>query len=1022
MTDSASPIGTIIALKGQVWAESESGLRPLENGSPVYQGEKIVTGPESNAEIRFLDDTCLSQGADSALSLDHYAYNPADESAANLGFGLLQGAFRHVSGKIAATNPENVQLESPLAVIGIRGTTTVHSVDPESGAETHGVEHISEGHRVIIQDSFGEIRIVNDPLTVIDLSVDAPMGFIRPMTPEELEFFQSFAPGVLELMGESMTPEGLTDLLGGAPGESLAESGSDGEGQAGSDASGAGQEPAGEGAEGGAEASNETDMTEASAQTMAPEGTASGPVAGISTFEVVSYPDQTFGTADSSLFGSPLQLSGSSSGSGGSSGSDLLPPPSTASGGDSTPVGAASTYPQQESLLPPPQEPTGSGITYSDPTHWEYMSSGGFPNFSWLPAGYIAVLGTDGSDNLEASIDPGGTGPFALFGFGGDDYLTASANHMFYGGAGNDIIVGSAGSDTMYGGTGDDTLIGGAGADFMNGGLGADRFRISAPAELIGDTIDGVLEQGTYDRLALVAQSTNQTFNLTVAASIQHIDRIDIVSDVAGTQLVLGSTIAATADANGDGTPGDIRVQFRNGNDLLSAAMNNGIRIDGSALTSSQSLWIEGEGYQDGSDWYAGFAGNDTIIGGAGSDTRLYGGAGNDSISGNGGNDYFSGGLGDDTLIGGTGEDRFIYYNPDELDGDSVVGGDTVGESDRLVIWPGGDNMHFDLHMASLTDIDRIDVYSDRVGTRIDLSQIMAQTSDFNGDGILGDVRVAFRDAYDDSVSKVHGMFIDASNLASNQSLFFDGDGYEQSGSMYAECRGDDTVFGGAGNDTIYGGAGNDAIRLSADGSGNTFIDGGDGNDEIRFVLHGGNNTIHGGAGDDFINGRGPMPNVATGNNSINGGDGNDTIHSGLGNDTLIGGAGDDFIEGYTGRDTMTGGDGADVFFFSEGSGNTSDVIDIITDFTSGIDKIQTGVVGTDSNYLEFDFGGSGGLSDAVNAANAAFGAVPDLKYYYAQNVSGDSYLVIDWDGNHTADQAVMLDDTTSFTHSDIIA
>jgi hypothetical protein len=233
MTDSASPIGTIIALKGQVWAESESGLRPLETGSPVYQGEKIVTGPDSNAEIRFLDDTCLSQGANSALSLDHYVYNPADESAANLGFGLLQGAFRHVSGKIATTNPENVQLESPLAVIGIRGTTTVHSINPETGDETHGVEHISEGHRVIIQDSFGEIRIIDDPLTVIDLSVDAPMGFIRPMTPQELEFFQSFAPGVLELFGFFVTPEELFALLGGAPGEVL--SGSDGEGAGESD-------------------------------------------------------------------------------------------------------------------------------------------------------------------------------------------------------------------------------------------------------------------------------------------------------------------------------------------------------------------------------------------------------------------------------------------------------------------------------------------------------------------------------------------------------------------------------------------------------------------------------------------------------------------------------------------------------------------------------------------------------------------------------------------------------------------
>ena len=807
MTDSASPIGNIIALKGQVWAESESGLRPLETGSPVYQGEKIVTGPDSNAEIRFLDDTCLSQGAESTLSLDQYVYNPADEAASNLGFGLLQGAFRHVSGKIAATNPENVQLESPLAVIGIRGTTTVHSINPQTGVETHGVEHISDGHRVIIQDSFGEIRIISDPLTVIDLSAGTPMGFIRPMTPQELEFFQSFAPGALELFGVFMTPEGLSALLGGAPGVGLTGTGDEGAGESGGDATGGS-----EGSDGGTEAASGVDAIEASQQTGDPEGSVSGPTAAMSTVGIAPYTDQLYSTTDSGLFGTPELLAGSGSGASGSSGSDLLPPPGNSGGGDSTLFGASSSYPQQDSLLPPPEAPTGSATLISDPSNWEYMSSGGYPNFSWLPAGYTAVAGTDGND----TVNPGGAGPFALFGFGGDDYLSASANHMFYGGAGNDIIVGSAGSDTMYGGTGDDTLIGGAGADFMTGGLGADKFRIYAPAELIGDTIDGTLEQATYDRLTLVAQSEGQIYDLSVAASIQHIDRIDIVSDVFGTQLILGSTIAATADANGNGVLGDIRVQFRDGIDLNSAAMNNGIRIDGSALTSSQSLWIEGEGYQDGGVWYAGFAGDDTIIGGAGSDTRLYGGAGDDSITGNGGNDYFSGGLGADTLIGGTGEDRFIYYHPDELTGDVVVGGSTVGESDRLVIWPSADNMHFELHMASLTDIDRIDVYADRVGTRIDISQRLAETSDFNGDGNLGDVRVAFRYAYDDSVSKVYGMFIDASDLDSNQSLYFNGNGYLQGELVYAECRGDDTVYGGAGNDNIYGGAGNDKINGGA--------------------------------------------------------------------------------------------------------------------------------------------------------------------------------------------------------------
>lgn len=51
-------------------------------------------------------------------------------------------------------------------------------------------------------------------------------------------------------------------------------------------------------------------------------------------------------------------------------------------------------------------------------------------------------------------------------------------------------------------------------------------------------------------------------------------------------------------------------------------------------------------------------------------------------------------------------------------------------------------------------------------------------------------------------------------------------------------------------------------------------------------------------------------------------------------NNSLVGGKGDDLIEGGAGRDTLTGGRGDDVFVHTGGK-------DIITDYTSGEDKIQ---------------------------------------------------------------------------------
>jgi len=102
----------------------------------------------------------------------------------------------------------------------------------------------------------------------------------------------------------------------------------------------------------------------------------------------------------------------------------------------------------------------------------------------------------------------------------------------------------------------------------------------------------------------------------------------------------------------------------------------------------------------------------------------------------------------------------------------------------------------------------------------------------------------------------------------------------------------------------------------------------------------------------------------STKNDILIGGAGADSINGGDGNDTIIGGAGNDTITGGNGADKMTGGAGADTFvYLNPGEGgaarsgfNDADgdnkisngdkltfggAIDIITDFQSGIDKLD---------------------------------------------------------------------------------
>ncbi|UCZ56813.1 FecR domain-containing protein [Desulfurispirillum indicum] len=131
------PIGTVVGIQGQVWAHTENSQRALRLKSSVYPREEIVTGSEGRVQISFLDDSVLSQGPQSSVILDTYIFDPTAQDS-NLMLRMQRGAFRNITGRIAEQNPENHKLESPLAVIGIRGTDIVGQITPDGSSQEIG--------------------------------------------------------------------------------------------------------------------------------------------------------------------------------------------------------------------------------------------------------------------------------------------------------------------------------------------------------------------------------------------------------------------------------------------------------------------------------------------------------------------------------------------------------------------------------------------------------------------------------------------------------------------------------------------------------------------------------------------------------------------------------------------------------------------------------------------------------------------------------------------------------------------
>jgi len=147
-------IGSVISYSGSVWAVSGTSQRQLSEGAPVYKGEEIVTEADSNVEIKFIDDSVLGQGADSAVVLNDYVFSGEDSL---LDFRMVRGVLRMASGEIVKENPENFNLSTPLATIGIRGTEILVHID--QNREFIGVDKMGAGHTVVVSNAFNQVVI-----------------------------------------------------------------------------------------------------------------------------------------------------------------------------------------------------------------------------------------------------------------------------------------------------------------------------------------------------------------------------------------------------------------------------------------------------------------------------------------------------------------------------------------------------------------------------------------------------------------------------------------------------------------------------------------------------------------------------------------------------------------------------------------------------------------------------------------------------------------------------------------------
>lgn len=110
----------LVASRGDVFAELEAARRELAQGDSVEEEERIITGEKSFAVLQFVDGAKVTVRPNSVLDIKEYRYSGGDENAATL--SLVQGGLRIITGAMAKSEPESFKVETPVALMGVRGT------------------------------------------------------------------------------------------------------------------------------------------------------------------------------------------------------------------------------------------------------------------------------------------------------------------------------------------------------------------------------------------------------------------------------------------------------------------------------------------------------------------------------------------------------------------------------------------------------------------------------------------------------------------------------------------------------------------------------------------------------------------------------------------------------------------------------------------------------------------------------------------------------------------------------------
>ena len=121
-------VGSVKIVHGGASIHRGAQVIPAVEGAHLLANDRLQTAADGSLGVILQDGTRASLGPNTSLEIDHFIYEPA-KGHFEMFLRLLRGVMVYVSGKVAQFSPRSVRVETPVGIVGLRGTELAISLE-----------------------------------------------------------------------------------------------------------------------------------------------------------------------------------------------------------------------------------------------------------------------------------------------------------------------------------------------------------------------------------------------------------------------------------------------------------------------------------------------------------------------------------------------------------------------------------------------------------------------------------------------------------------------------------------------------------------------------------------------------------------------------------------------------------------------------------------------------------------------------------------------------------------------------